>query len=196
MTYTVRPRFSLYCFLIVAVGIFNPLAVRPNLQSSGNSVQQSDPKRQGAILKAREPLEIVGTVVAMTQETVDVANEGYAHILLLKIESIQTGKDPGRYVRADFANHQIKYDPKYERLFSSFHEDKKWKIHLRPPDGRPECSWPIPTPLRPEELSASPYPVLAPLHGAMGFPDINTLPCYAFEVKDIEEVLLPGNGKK
>ncbi len=58
-----------------------------------------------------------------------------------------------------------------------------------------ECRWKIPPPPKPGEEVGIIAPTMIPIGEARGYPDINTLPCYAFELKDIEEEVSPKNSK-
>ncbi len=38
-------------------------------------------------------------------------------------------------------------------------------------------------------------PIILPVGGASGYPDINTVPCYVLDQKDIHEVVSPTKAK-
>lgn len=73
------------------------------------------------------------------------------------------------------------------RLLSSLRMGKTMKIHLRRPREGDECRWTIPPPPKPGEEIGFVTPVIIPVAGAKGYPDINRLRCYAFELQDIEK---------
>lgn len=149
---------------------------------------------QGTISKGKEPAEVLAIVSAMTQEPY------YGkHILILEVLKVLGGKGPGNYVRADFPYRAITLDSEeaiaYQRLAKALRLQRVWRIHLRPPRGLDSsgCAWRVPPPLKPGEIAAfEPPPTLIPVAHASGYPDINTLPCYVFEQKDVEEAM-PNN---
>src|ERR1700752_1214679 len=102
------------------------------------------------------------------------------HILLIRVDGVLDGKTTERYVRADFLNHSV-YDNSeesiaYDKLVTALHEKGTWKIQLTPPRGIPEC-WKIPPPPVQGDYLTYGNPVIQPVGGATGYPDINTVPC-------------------
>ncbi len=178
------------CLIFFPVG----LASIANAQESKLSASTTPTSRQ-VLKKGLEPVEIVGTIVAMSQEAVIESLDGSANILIVRVEKVLKGKVQGHYVRADFADQTAAPDPgrtqEKRREEYSLHEGKVWKIHLRPPSGTAECAWAIPSPPPPGEESGFEVPPMIPVGGAKEFPNINTLPCYAFGQKDIQEVIPP-----
>jgi len=171
-------------------------------QTSGasRSIQNANADRWAPIMKGIKPAEIVATVVAMSRDRMEEIPYYSADILLLKVDKVFDGKAPGPYVRADFltGSNYTRTDQvgSFSRLEHSLRMAKTWKIRLRPPTGSAECAWKLPPPARPEEeLTLVRPPVILPIGGALKYPEINTLPCYVFDQKDIQEVVPPEKGK-
>jgi hypothetical protein len=162
--------------------------------------QTSDPEKPGRILKGTDPVVIVATVVAVSTDTIIEGEATSADIMLLKVGNTLSGTSPGDYVRADF-NHRssIRIDAEKARrqrqLLVPLREGKVMKIHLRPPVEGVECRWPIPPPAKPGEVVGIVTPTVIPVGGAKGYPDINRLPCYAFELQDFEDVATPSQNR-
>jgi hypothetical protein len=148
---------------------------------------------QGSISRGKEPAEVLATVSAMTQEPYY-----RAHILVIEVLKVLSGKNPGQYLRADFPNRALTTDSEdaqaYQRLEKALRLQRIWRIHLRPPRGsdNSECTRRVPAPLRPGELTAFEHTTMVPVAGATGYPDVNALACYVFEQKDIQAAL-PSN---
>jgi hypothetical protein len=192
-------RLLITAYLHVALG-FSPridLAIRDNLHGLSGSAQDQDAGKLPPIIRAAYPIEVEAAVEAMSQDDVGEPGGGAVYILLLKTKTSQRSKAPARYVRADFTSHQIYFDPKFEQMHDFLFGKKKiWKIKLHPVLGGSECAYPVPAPPKPGEIVGGVHiPIMIPAGDAEAYPDINTLPCYAFELKDIEEVLLPNKGK-
>jgi hypothetical protein len=164
------------------------------------SVQNAHGDNGTPISRGIEPAEIVATVVAMSRDRMEEIPYYSADILLLKVEKTLNGKVSGRYARADFltGSSYTRTDQvgSFSQLEHSLRTAKRWKIRLRPPTGPVECAWKLPPQARPEEeLTIVRPPVMLPVGGASGYPDINTLPCYVFDQKDIQEVVPPEKAK-
>lgn len=142
------------------------------------------------VLKAKEPVVIIGTVVAMTRWPWQGAGWSI-HILLLRFEHVLDGEKTESYVRADFLKHSIYDNSKesltYGTLVTAFRKKGTWKIHLHPPRGAPEC-WKIPSPPTPGDYMTYGNPDIQPIGGATGYPNINTLPCFVFTPEDVQEI--------
>jgi hypothetical protein len=151
------------------------------------------------ILKGKNPVVILGSVVAVSRDTFGEAGGFSVDLMQLKVEKVLSGKNPGHYVRADF-NHSssVKIDPEKARiqreLLVPLRQGKTMKIHLRPPIEGAECKWTIPPPPKPREEVGFMTPVMLPVGNAKGYPDINGLPCYAFELQGIEEIVPARSG--
>jgi hypothetical protein len=142
------------------------------------------------VLKGKEPVQIIGTVVAMTREPW-MGLHWSIHILLVQVDNVLDGEKTEPYVRADFLNHSI-YDNSeeslaYDRFVKAFHEKGRWKIQLRPPHGIPEC-WRVPPPPKPEDLMTHGNPDIRAVAGATGYPNVNSVPCYAATPTDVQEI--------
>jgi hypothetical protein len=181
-----------YLFIHFSISPFSSLLVPVRLQKPAVSGQHADTEKLPPIVRGNDSKEVEASVEAMSQDNNVASLDGISYILLLKIKKVQRGGTPARYVRADFASHQVYTDPKYEQMHTLLlQKGKTWKIHLRPSDWISECAWSIPAPPKPGELFMPGIPIMLPVGGAKRYPDINTLPCYAFELKDIEGVVLP-----
>jgi hypothetical protein len=169
---------------------------RGGMQGNDNAHAEISPP----ILKGKDPVIMLGSAVAVSQETVIESESSSADLMLLKVEKVVSGKEPGQYVRADFSHHSsAKIDPEKARLqrelLVPLRQGKTMKIHLRPPIEGAECRWTIPPPPKPREEVGFMTPVMLPVGNAKGYPDINGLPCYAFELQDIEEIVSPDKTK-
>ena len=152
------------------------------------ATQIPDKNKKTPVPKGKEPADILATVVAMTRESWE--NVGYSfHVVLLKVDRVLGQEKIGEYVRADFQDISIFIDSDDARIFHdlehSLRKPSTWKIHLRPSRGSPEC-WTLPSPPVPGDIATGGNPVLLPVGGASGYPDINTLPCYVFDYRDIK----------
>ena len=140
----------------------------------------------------QEPIDFIGTVVAMSRNPWE--NMGYStHVLLVRIDDLITGEESARYVRVDFPERDIYTDTEEyrvrQKLEDSLREPKTWKMSVHPdPRGSMGCAWRIPPAPRPDDLMMRWVPVILPVGGALGYPDINTVPCYVLDQNDITEV--------
>jgi hypothetical protein len=178
-----------FCVGMLLIITFNkPLRAYQTASTDGNV----------PILKAKEPVEIIGTVIAMTRDPW-MGADWSLHILLLRVDRVLDGKRTERYVRTDFLNRSV-YDNSeeslaYSKLVSAFHEKRTWKFQLHPPHGISGC-WKIPPPPTPGDYITSRNPDIQPIGGATGYPNINTLPCYAFYPVDVQEIRSPESDQK
>ena len=143
----------------------------------------------------QEPIEIIATVVAMNRYPWET---GYnpLNILLVRVDKLLGGEELSRYVRVDFPSRSIYTNTEeyrvYQKLESSLRERKTWKMRVHPdPRGSMACAWKIPPPPKPNDLMMRWVPVILPVGGASGYPDINSVPCYVLEESDIQEVASP-----
>jgi hypothetical protein len=147
-----------------------------------------DPRKP--VLRGKEEIEIVGTVVAHDRDGgVAVGFEGgYYDVLVVRIEKILKGNIVGHYVRADFSGWAVyETDPKMPTSF--LYEGKPWRIKLHPPDSRgQECAYTVAPPVRPGDLLSDFRfgAVLVPVGVAKSFPDVNAMHCYTFTLKDLQ----------
>jgi hypothetical protein len=175
------------CLTVFLIAAFqNPIrAKQPNTEQNAH------------VFKGAEPVGIIGTVVAMTRETWWSAG-GEIHILLIRVDRVLDKKKTENYVRADFAKHSIYSDSPeslaYEKLATAFHEKRKWKIQLHPPTDSPECYKIPPPPIDGDYLTYG-NPVIQPVGGATGYPNINVVPCYGFFPADVRENQSPEQAK-
>lgn len=184
----IRAVASLIVFeVLVAGAVF--VASPQGIRASNNA----DAEKSPPILRGNAAVVVHGTVVAISQDTVIEGEASSADLMVLKIENVLSGKDPGHYVRADF-NHSssVKIEPEkaraQRRLLVSLRAGKTMKVHLRPPVEGVECRWPVPAPPKPGEEVGIATPIMLRVGNAKGYPDINKLPCYAFELQDFEEI--------
>src|SRR5579871_5040200 len=172
LLWTTATGVSLCLGVSLAFAYQNP--IRANQSSSSDATVP--------VLKGADPVAIIGTVVAMTHEPWWGAGRKL-HILLIRVDRVLDGKKTENFVRADFIEHSI-YDDSpeslaYEKLVSAFHEKGTWKIHLHPPAYVNEC-FRIPPPPVPGDLLTYGNPVIQPVGGATGNPNIDAVPCYGF----------------
>jgi len=140
------------------------------------------------VLRARSPIEIIGTVVARDQDggegfgLVDV--DAYLDPLVIRVEKVIQGKVTGKYVRADFVGGGDNYLPK------SLFEGKPRKMRLEPvwfsPDHYKECDWTIRPSPPPGSMEIKIGPRLIAVGGASTFSDPNSLSCYAMKRQNIQ----------
>lgn len=156
--------------------------------SSQNSDGHTQPGVLPPIIRGNEAIDIVATVVAMSRDLVTPDQDGEAYISVLRIDKVLSGTKPGRFVRADFASHYIYIDPKYGQLRTALMQDQRiWKIHLRPAVWGSECAWAIPVPPWDGKEYGYDEPIMVSVGRPSAYPNINTLTCYAFGVKDVQE---------
>jgi hypothetical protein len=156
-------------------------------QSPRSTATLRDPKLP--VLKAAEPIEIIGTVIAHDRDggvglpLVDVY--AYLDVLVIRIERRLKGNVAGDYVRADFLGGDSGHLP--DTLF----DGKQWIMKLEPVQQNHwmTCDWTI----RPEppvgdllrDFWMSPRLVQV---GRAGYiPDINALQCYTIVGKNLLE---------
>lgn len=159
------------------------------------SANQSSGDRLAApILKGKEPAQVVGVVLAMSRGPTRIPYYS-AEILLLRVDKVLSGKDPGHYVRVDLPDRSRFTDTEearnYRELVKSLFDQKTWRIRLRAPSGVSECAWKIPAPPSPGEQDGFGVPIMLAVGGASGYPDINSEPCFVSEQADIEQELPP-----
>jgi hypothetical protein len=187
------PIASMAGVVSLSVGMFLAAAFQSPIRAN----QDASTDQRAPVLKGKEPVEITGTVVAMSREPWMFPYFSF-HILLLRVEKVLSRGKTERYVRAEFPSNYVYTDSKeakgFRLLASSLHERKTWKILLIPPHGRWECLR-LPPPPTPGDLMSAYNPVILPVGGASGYPDINTVPCYVFEEKDIQEIGSPEKAK-
>jgi len=157
-------------------------------QSPKSTSTLRDPKLP--VLKAAEPIEIIGTVIAHDKEggvgfgLVDV--DVYLDFLVIRVEKKLKGQIHGHYVRADFlgGSNGGKYLPK------SLFDGTPWKIRLEPgwQSNYHECDWTIRPSPQPGSLEMAFGPELVTVGGAKSFPDVNALQCYVLERKNLQEI--------
>src|ERR1700732_817440 len=142
-----------------------------------------DPKLP--VLKAKTPVEIVGTVIAYGEwgiASVDAST--YLDVVVIRVEKKLAGHIRGHYIRADFMNGGTEDLPK------SLFDGTPRKMRLKPgwESNYRECDWTIrPTP-PPRSLEMPFGPRMASVGGAKSFPDVNGLDCYVLEPKNIQEI--------
>jgi len=192
-----RKTLQLHWSMATAVSLCLTVFLALTFQNPIRANQTANTDANAPVLKGEEPVAIIGTVVAMTRDL--WMGAGWSvHILLIRVDSVPDGKKTDRYVRADFLNHSV-YDNSeesiaYDKLVTAFHEKGTWKIQLSPPRGIPEC-WKIPPPPTPGDYLTYGNPVIQPVGGAMGYPNINTVPCYSFTPKDVQDIRSPEKAK-
>lgn len=174
--------------LILSVTLLAGSDPRP----SRYSIENLDLQKKSVFRKGSEMVTIVGLAEAISQETVIESEAASADLMILKVEKVLEGKNPGRFLRADF-NHESSAEIapekalKLRQLLLKLRNGQVMKIHLRPPKENIECRWTIPPPPGIGQEIGFESPVMVPVDGAKGYPDINDLPCYAFELQDIED---------
>lgn len=163
--------------------------------------QDNNAAQIAAVPKGTAPVDIIATASAVSRGPWS----GYAwsfYLLILKVQKVVSGHETAQYLRADFPHISIYTDSeeskKYRELVRSLRDPQKtWKIHLRPPLldlHSPEC-WTVPPPPTPGDLLSAGNPVMLAVGGASGYPEINAVPCYVFDQRDIQEVVEPANEK-
>jgi hypothetical protein len=189
-------KFARKMYFVFVLWICGALCVaNQNLAGAG---QDATAKDSASVSRGSEPIQMIGTVVAMSQHRWE--NVGYSfHVLLFRIDKILGGKESARFVRADFPAAYIFTNSEearvYSHLESSLREPKIWKVHLRPTHGSVLCAWRIPAPPRTDDLAMAGTPIIVSVGGASGYPDINTVPCYVFDQGDIQEITMPEKAK-
>lgn len=181
-------------FCVALLGILLSVAVAESARAN----QTTGTDMTVPVVKATESVGIIGTVVAMTREPWWGANR-QIHILLIRVDHVLDEKKTENYVRADFLNHSI-YDNSeesltYDKLVTAFHEKGTWKIQLHPPHELAAC-YRVPPPPIPGDLLTSGNPVIQPVGGATGYPDVNTVRCYSFFAADVQEIRTPEASKE
>lgn len=164
------------------------------LHGSAQASRPIDDREKAAVPKGKETVDALVTVVAMSRDPWDGLAVGDPfEILLLKVDKLDETKI-GAYVRADLFEIAQRTDSEESRIFrqllSSLRQTRTWKIHLKSPSLPGQC-WRIPPPPIPGDLLSSRNPVIVPVGGASGYPDVNSVPCYLVDQRDIQEVLLP-----
>jgi hypothetical protein len=198
--YRWRKRLHLVPGLLFIEALIPVLIVTASPQGGMQGNDNAPAEKSPPILKGKDPAVILGNVVAVSQDTLGEAGGFSIDLMQLKVEKVINGQNPGQYVRADFNHHSsVKIDPEKARiqreLLVALRQGKIMKIHLRPPIEGAECRWTIPLPPKPGEAVGFMTPVMLPVGNAKGYPDINKLLCYAFELQDIEEIALPDKVK-
>lgn len=165
------------------------------LQPSTYASQGGHTGQEGAVPKGKDAVDAVVTVVSMSREEWDGLGVGQAfEILLVRVDKVLGESKVPPYVRVDFFDVSALANSKetraYLQLLSSLREPKLWKIHLRPPRGTGDC-WSIPPPPIPGDLMSSRNPVMVPVGGASGYPDINGATCYIANQDDLREAVSP-----
>ena len=193
---------SLLFTSLVVLGLFGQgILLEAGARKQLSERQNVPPEELVPIVRAKEKVLIFGRVLAISDETVFGSEgvAGSADVMLLKIEKVLSGKNPGQYVRADFNHHSDRIDPQkapaLRQLLVPLREGKTMKIRLSPPVSGAACSWPIPAPPKSGEEVGIKEPIMLSVGGANGYPDINTLPCFGFDLNDIEQVTSPDKGK-
>lgn len=163
---------------------------RPTCASQGTTAEAKAPASH-----MQEPIEIIGTVVAMSRNPWTGMYYSF-DILLVRVNKLFSGEEPAGYVRVDFPNRSIYTNTEefrvYQKLESSLRDRKTWKMRVHPdPRGSLACAWKIPPPPRPDDLMMRWVPVILPVGGASGYPDINSVPCYVLDENDIQEIASP-----
>jgi len=173
-------RLALLCVSILSVSTL--------LAQTSKSNSNRDARKP--VLKGREQIEIVGTVVARDRDSgIAVGFEGgYRDVLILRIEKVLKGKILGHYVRADFSGWAT-YDTDPRMPTSFLNGGNPRRITLHPPDSHgEECAYTVPTPAQPGDLSGdfNFNPILVPVGATKSFPDANSLYCYTFTLPDLQ----------
>jgi len=147
-----------------------------------------DPKLP--VLKATEPIEILGTVIAHDRDggfaLGSVDSDEFIDVLVIRVEKQLKGKVQDGYVRADFSGGGG------NRLPAPLFEGKQWTMKLEPARWgyRPACDWTIP-PEPPVGDLLRDFHIgfrLEPVGGAKYIPDVNALQCYALERQALQEM--------
>jgi len=177
----------------LCVAVFLPATSRPPIRAN----QDTDAAQKAAVPKGSEPVDIIATVVAMSRGPWE--NVGWSfYLLLFRVDKVVSGKETAHYVRADFPSISVYTNTEearvYRQLVRSLREPKTWKIHLRAPRGSPEC-YTVSPPI-PGDIASGANPVMLPVAGASAYPGINTVPCYVFDQREIQEVTSPENPKQ
>ena len=124
------------------------------------------------------------------------------YLLILKVQKVVNGQESAQYVRADFQDISVYTDSEeakqYRQLVRSLRDPQRtWKIHLRPPVKNlygPDC-WRVPPPPTPGDLLSAGNPVMLAVEEMSAYPQINSVPCYVFDQRDIQEVSEPAKEK-
>jgi hypothetical protein len=194
-----RKRFAIFwSFLGAVVSLCICVILDAALQLPIRASQGSSTSENAPVPKGKEAVDVVATIVAMSQNPWQ--NTGYPfEILLLRVDKVPGDARIGPYARADFPRISDFTDSKetrvYRELLSSLRERKTWKILLRATNGPVLCAWRIPPPPIPGDFTTAGNPVIIAIGGASGYPDINAVPCYVFDQRDIEEVVSPDKPK-
>jgi hypothetical protein len=195
-----KRRWSPWIFYAATIiSMLSIMSMLMTLQRSIYASQDDHAGQEAAVPKGKEPVDAIVTVVSMSRERWDGLGVGHAfEILLLRVEKVLGESKVPPYVRVDFENLSVLANSKetraYLQLLSSLREPKLWKIHLRPPRGTGDC-WAIPPPPIPGDLMSSRNPVMVPVGGASGYPDINGATCYIANQDDLREVVSPSKSE-
>jgi hypothetical protein len=178
---------------LLAIGAFSAQRVRVARAGTNSAATQSPAtEKHETVLRSKEPALILGSLQAVSQDMVVESESSSADVMLLKVEKVLSGKSPGKYVRADFNHHSETIAPKTvpmkRQLLILLRAGKIMKIRLRPPISGAECTWTIPAPPQAGEEVGLEHPIMVPVGGTNRYPDINSLPCFGFELNAIQEV--------
>src|SRR6516162_1148743 len=92
-----EPTFKIAEFTCVALILWAAIILAIANMDSVNGAQNSSSKETAAVLRGHEPIEIIGTLVAMTRSRWE--NIGYSfHVLLFKVDGVLSGKESGKFV--------------------------------------------------------------------------------------------------
>jgi hypothetical protein len=188
----------LWCFLGTMVRLCTGVILVFALQLPLRATQSTGADENASVTKGKEPVDVIVTVVAMSRDPWQ--NVGYPfEILLLRVDRVLGETKVGPYIRADFPRISDFSDSKenrvYRQLLSSLRERRTWKIHLRVTNGPVLCAWRIPPPPIPSDFASSANPVIIAVGGATGYPDLNTVPCYVFDQREIGEIVTSDKAK-
>jgi hypothetical protein len=183
-------------FVVAFVSLCTGMILVAMLQVPIRANQGANVPEKAPVPKSKEPIDIDAAVVAMSRDPWQ--NYGWSlYLLLFRVDKVVGGKETAQYVRGDFPDISVYTDSEearvYRQLIHSLREPKTWKIHLRPPRGSPEC-YTVSPPI-PGDIASGANPVMLPVGGASGYPDINTVPCYVFDQRDIQEITSPEKPK-
>ena len=193
-----RNKLPLHSSVAAAVSLCISIFLAIPFQSPIRASQGSSTSENAPVPKGKEAVDVVATIVAMSQNPWQ--NTGYPfEILLLRVDKVLGDTRIGPYARADFPRISDFTDNKetrvYRELLNSFRGRKTWKIHLRATNGPVLCAWRIPPPPIPGDFTTAGNPVMITIGGASGYPDINTVPCYVLDQEDIQETVSPDKAK-
>jgi hypothetical protein len=189
-----RTVFELVVDIAREVFLLGTIFMSVPLHGSAQASRPPDDSEKAPVPKGKETVDALVTVVAMSRDPWDGPGVGDPfEILLLKVDKLDETKI-GPYVRADLFEIAQRTDSEesriYRQLLSLLRDTRTWKIHLKPPSLSVHC-WRIPPPPIPGDLMSSRNPVIVPVGGASGYPDVNSIPCYLVDQRDIQEVPSP-----